>query len=78
MDYSLHTAQACSLIEPIQWFIVFLFVLHITLILDLLNCTEVRSVPSPTHPSAASDVGTIAAKEQSDLYVSFFRKSFSI
>jgi hypothetical protein len=34
--------------------------------LDLLNCTEVRSVPSPTHPSAADDVGTIAAREQTE------------
>jgi hypothetical protein len=34
--------------------------------LDLLNCTEVRSVPSPTHPSAREDVGTIAARQQSD------------
>jgi len=33
--------------------------------LDLLNCTEVRSVPSPTHPSAREDVGTIAARQQS-------------
>ena len=33
--------------------------------LDLLNCTKVRSVPSPTHPSAREDVGTIAAREQS-------------
>ncbi|KAH9993287.1 hypothetical protein BJV74DRAFT_884401 [Russula compacta] len=32
--------------------------------LDLLNCTEVRSVASPTHPSAQDDVGTIAAKAQ--------------
>jgi hypothetical protein len=32
--------------------------------LDLLNCTEVRSVPSPTHPSAKEDVGTIAALAQ--------------
>ncbi|KAF9224785.1 hypothetical protein BS17DRAFT_731403 [Gyrodon lividus] len=32
--------------------------------LDLLNCTEVRSVPSPTHPSAEEDVGTIAAQAQ--------------
>ncbi|KZV84894.1 hypothetical protein EXIGLDRAFT_271880 [Exidia glandulosa HHB12029] len=32
--------------------------------LDLLNCTEVRSVPSPTHPSAQDDVGTIAARQQ--------------
>jgi hypothetical protein len=35
--------------------------------LDLLNCTEVRSVPSPTHPSAREDVGTLAAREQSEL-----------
>ncbi|THH16604.1 hypothetical protein EW146_g4054 [Bondarzewia mesenterica] len=33
--------------------------------LDLLNCTEVRSVPSPTHPTAQDDVGTIAARIQS-------------
>ncbi|KAI6107774.1 hypothetical protein EDD16DRAFT_1868839, partial [Pisolithus croceorrhizus] len=32
--------------------------------LDLLNCTEVRSVPSPTHSSAREDVGTIAARTQ--------------
>ena len=32
--------------------------------LDLLNCTEVRSVPSPTHPSAKDDIGTIAAQAQ--------------
>jgi hypothetical protein len=32
--------------------------------LDLLNCTEVRSVASPTHPSAQDDVGTLAAKAQ--------------
>ncbi|KAI6145311.1 hypothetical protein BKA82DRAFT_4312648 [Pisolithus tinctorius] len=32
--------------------------------LDLLNCTEVRSVPSPTHSSATEDVGTIAARAQ--------------
>ncbi|KII91823.1 hypothetical protein PLICRDRAFT_38680 [Plicaturopsis crispa FD-325 SS-3] len=32
--------------------------------LDLLNCTEVRSVPSPTHISARDDVGTVAAREQ--------------
>src|ERR1700733_7539121 len=32
--------------------------------LDLLNCTEVRSVPSPTHVSAREDVGTIAAQAQ--------------
>ena len=32
--------------------------------LDLLNCTEVRSVPSPSHPSAREDVGTIAARAQ--------------
>jgi hypothetical protein len=34
--------------------------------LDLLNCTEVRSVPSPTHSSAREDVGTVAALAQSD------------
>ena len=33
--------------------------------LDLLNCIEVRSVQSPSHPSAQDDVGTIAAIEQS-------------
>ncbi|THH31833.1 hypothetical protein EUX98_g2343 [Antrodiella citrinella] len=33
--------------------------------LDLLNCTEVRSAPSPTHREASDDVGTLAAKEQS-------------
>lgn len=33
--------------------------------LDLLNCTEVRSVPSPTHPSAREDIGTVAALTQS-------------
>ncbi|KAF8579979.1 hypothetical protein K439DRAFT_341186 [Ramaria rubella] len=32
--------------------------------LDLLNCNEVRSVPSPSHPSANDDIGTIAAREQ--------------
>lgn len=34
--------------------------------LDLLNCTEVRSVPSPTHPSAKDDIGTIAAQTQAN------------
>ena len=34
--------------------------------LDLLNCTEVRSVPSPTHPSAKDDIGTIAAQAYAD------------
>ncbi|EPQ51904.1 hypothetical protein GLOTRDRAFT_140838 [Gloeophyllum trabeum ATCC 11539] len=34
--------------------------------LDLLNCTEVRSVPTPLHPSAKDDVGTIAARMQSE------------
>lgn len=34
--------------------------------LDLLNCIEVRSVPSPLHPTAQDDVGTIAARAQSD------------
>ena len=32
--------------------------------LDLLNCTEVRLVASPTHPSAQDDVGMIAARAQ--------------
>ena len=32
--------------------------------LDLLNCTNVQSAPSPTHPSARDDVGTIAARMQ--------------
>jgi hypothetical protein len=30
--------------------------------LDLLTCTEVRSVALPTHSSAQDDVGTIAAR----------------
>lgn len=34
--------------------------------LDLLNCTSVASVPSPSHPSAREDVGTIAARLQMD------------
>lgn len=29
--------------------------------LDLLNCTEVRSVPSPSHRDARDDIGSIAA-----------------
>lgn len=33
--------------------------------LDLLNCTSVQSTPSPTHPSARDDVGTVAAHLQS-------------
>lgn len=33
--------------------------------LDLLNCTEVQSLKSPTHPEAQDDPGTIAAREQS-------------
>ncbi|KAI9449978.1 hypothetical protein F5148DRAFT_618772 [Russula earlei] len=37
---------------------------HGNVTLDLLNCTEVRSVASPTHPSAQDDVGTTAAKAQ--------------
>ncbi|KAF9557793.1 hypothetical protein CPC08DRAFT_764341 [Agrocybe pediades] len=32
--------------------------------LDLLNCTSVQSAPSPTHPSARDDVGTMAAMQQ--------------
>jgi len=34
--------------------------------LDLLNCTSVQSAPSPTHPIARDDVGTIAARQQSN------------
>lgn len=33
--------------------------------LDLLNCTTVQPTPSPTHPSAKDDVGTVAARKQS-------------
>ena len=33
--------------------------------LDLFHCNEVRSVPSPSHPSARDDIGTIAARRQS-------------
>jgi hypothetical protein len=32
--------------------------------LDLINCMEVRSVPSPSHPSARDDIGTVAAQMQ--------------
>lgn len=34
--------------------------------LDLLNCTEVRSVPSPSRPSAKDDIGTVAAQAQAN------------
>ncbi|KAI5118912.1 hypothetical protein M0805_004688 [Coniferiporia weirii] len=34
--------------------------------LDLVNCNEVRSVPSPSHPSARDDIGTVAARLQMD------------
>ena len=34
--------------------------------LDLLNCNEVQSVPSPTHVLAKDDIGTIAAIRQSE------------
>src|SRR6266511_1249769 len=34
--------------------------------LDLLNCTSVLSAPSPMHPLAHDDVGTIAARQQSN------------
>ena len=34
--------------------------------LDLLNCIEVRSVPSPLHPTAQDDIGTMAARMQSE------------
>ena len=37
---------------------------HGIVTLGLLNCTEVRSVASPTHPSSQDDVGTIAVKAQ--------------
>lgn len=37
-----------------------------TVTLDLLNCTEVQSVPSPTHALARDDIGTIAARRQSE------------
>lgn len=30
--------------------------------LDLVNCMEVRSVPSPSHPSARGDIGSVAAR----------------
>jgi hypothetical protein len=33
--------------------------------LDLVNCTEVRSVPSPLHRDAIDDIGSIAARAQS-------------
>ncbi|KAG8911405.1 hypothetical protein FRC01_005726 [Tulasnella sp. 417] len=33
--------------------------------LDLVNCTAVRSVPSPAHHSVQNDIGSIAAREQS-------------
>ncbi|KAL1745948.1 hypothetical protein HDZ31DRAFT_73187 [Schizophyllum fasciatum] len=33
--------------------------------LDLQNCTDVSSAPSPSHPAAREDVGTIAARLQS-------------
>lgn len=32
--------------------------------LDLINCMEVRSVASPSHPSARDDIGTVAARTQ--------------
>ncbi|KZS96951.1 hypothetical protein SISNIDRAFT_450729 [Sistotremastrum niveocremeum HHB9708] len=30
--------------------------------LDLVNCTEVRSVPSPNRAEASDDIGTLAAR----------------
>ncbi|KDR80127.1 hypothetical protein GALMADRAFT_153814 [Galerina marginata CBS 339.88] len=33
--------------------------------LDLLNCTDIKSTPSPASPHARDDVGTIAARQQS-------------
>lgn len=35
--------------------------------LDLVHCTEVLSVPSPTHPRGRDDIGSIAAKRQSNM-----------
>ncbi|KAG9040342.1 hypothetical protein FS837_000765, partial [Tulasnella sp. UAMH 9824] len=32
--------------------------------LDLVNCTEVRNNPSPSHRSAQNDIGSITAREQ--------------
>lgn len=32
--------------------------------LDLINCMEVRSVPSPSHPNSRDDIGTVAARTQ--------------
>ncbi|KAJ7747892.1 hypothetical protein DFH07DRAFT_942325 [Mycena maculata] len=34
--------------------------------LDLVHCTAVQSMPSPGHPGARDDVGSIAARVQSD------------
>jgi hypothetical protein len=34
--------------------------------LDLMNCTNVQSAPSPTHPSARDDIGALAARQQSN------------
>ena len=34
--------------------------------MDLLNCTSIQSVPPPIHPIARDDVGTIAARDQSN------------
>jgi hypothetical protein len=34
--------------------------------LDLLNCTSIQTAPSPNHPIARDDVGTIAARQQSN------------
>lgn len=33
--------------------------------MDLMHCTEVRSVPSPLHRDAIDDIGSRAAREQS-------------
>ena len=38
---------------------------HAVVTLDLVNCTEVRSVPSPLHRDAIDDIGSIAARAQS-------------
>ncbi|KAG8913752.1 hypothetical protein FRC00_001701 [Tulasnella sp. 408] len=33
--------------------------------LDLVSCTEVRNIPSPSHSTAQNDIGSITAREQS-------------
>ncbi|KAG8851671.1 hypothetical protein FRB96_009167 [Tulasnella sp. 330] len=36
--------------------------------LDLVNCMEVRSVPSPSHPSARGDIGSVAARATTTVF----------